>query len=127
MLESKLSAIKTTFTAIKFGFIPVYLIIMYLASVLFKIEASDRAGFIWVWVIGGILLYGYFLFKFLTMSKCLEKYIICLKNREFQNALHFGRTYYSVRRKGLFGLDGSGLTVYDEQAMNNDINAYSKV
>lgn len=99
---------------------------MYYASVLFKVGASDRQSFIWVWSIGGIILYSYMLLKYYVLIKALTKYINALRSKEFQVALTYGRVYYSVKRKGIFKGDDSGLTIYDEQAISNDIAAYSK-
>jgi hypothetical protein len=60
----------------------------------------------------------------LAIPKLIAQFF-CLK--EFNQALTFGRIYYSIKRKGIMGAGGGGLTIYDESAINNDISAYSKV
>ena len=57
----------------------------------------------------------------------LERYVFALKSKKFDDALYYGRMYYGVKRNGMKGLSGNGLTIFDEQAINNDISAYSKI
>lgn len=75
----------------------------------------------------GIALGGYLLLTCFTERKVLGNYLGCLKAKQFQDALYHGRMYYSIKRVGLKGSGGDGLTVYDEAAINNDISAYSKI
>jgi len=35
--------------------------------------------------------------------------------------------YYGIKRNGIKGAAGAGLTIYDEHAINNDITTYSNI
>lgn len=69
----------------------------------------------------------YMIFKCNAERRILDSYLMALKSKQFDGALHYGRMYYGIKRNGINGASGAGLTVYDEQAINNDITAYSNI
>ena len=125
MLERQFKILSTIMKFLKIGFIPFWIICAYLFGQLVGISEGQGVTFIVCWLIGGIVVFGYFFLKIYTELTALRNYITALNNKQFKEALTSGRIYYSVKRKGLTGADGSGLTVYDESAITNDIAAYS--
>ena len=92
-------------------------ILLILSGIIMTISA-DYVGVIFI-IIGVVLLY----FKFKRQKEAKEKTILLeseykelLKGTDKTKALNTGRVYYS-------NLRGGKLTIYDEQAITNDLNA----
>ena len=99
-----------------------------MAAVAFGLFKDDKSGGMQafsVLTVLGILVYIYLLAKYGVRKKFLQLYLINLSTGDAVQALETGRRYYSIRRKGLTGADGSGLTIYDEQAIHNDITSFA--
>ncbi|MDB5116371.1 MAG: hypothetical protein JWQ79_1863 [Mucilaginibacter sp.] len=127
MLENKLFALKLTLNFIRYGFPPILIIFIVWGIKLFDVTPDQTITYVITTTIGSAVIYLYFLGKYYLLVKTLTNYINALKIQDFTQALTFGRSYYSIERKGIKGAGGSGLTIYDETAINNDISAYSKV
>jgi hypothetical protein len=125
MLELKLKSMQSTASFVRITFIPFWIIAMFVIGKFMDLKSGGITGLIVLGILMGAAFYGYFVLKFSYTAKALERYLLALKDKQFSDALTFGRMYYSMTRKGLFGADGSGLTVYDESAIQNDIAAYS--
>ena len=98
------------------------------AFVIIMLLKSDGESFIMSIGIAGVfslILYFYLLMKYSAEVKALGNYVGAQRNKNFSEALGFSMQYCLMRRKGIAGADGSGLTIYDEQAISNDIAAYS--
>ena len=124
MLENEYSYLK-----MKFNSILIISPMLILAVIIWYVnKTKDNDVFLCASIIAvvGIVLTGYLLLRCFSERKVLGNYLECLKTKQFQDALYYGRMYYSIKRVGLKGSDGEGLTVYDETAINNDISAYSK-
>lgn len=67
-----------------------------------------------------ILFVGATIFKFWMKNKLLTEYQAAIASGDKARALQAGRAYYSYLRGGAFG--GGKLTIYDEQAITNDLN-----
>lgn len=68
------------------------------------------------------LIVGYLLLYFLkhrTIKKYYSEYQKALYSGDRVNALNLGRRYYARVRGGVFG--SGKLTIYDEQAISNDL------
>lgn len=126
MLEQNLSTAQWTLKMVNRYFLPVWAVISIVAVLLVKEEGEGLSKGLIILGLIGVASYFYFRFKYYLQVKLLSNYVTALQQRSFGEALSFGRQYYSVKRKGFLGADGSGLTIYDEQAISNDINAYSK-
>ncbi|QEC78352.1 hypothetical protein [Mucilaginibacter ginsenosidivorax] len=126
MLENQLFSLKITLNSILYGFVPFYLVAI---GVLWKtvFYYYELTSFLLVGCLIGIFFYAYFLLKYFLTLKTLKNYLKALKSKEAQQALTYGRIYYSVKRKGLFAADGSGLTSQDENAIHNDISVYLNI
>jgi hypothetical protein len=71
------------------------------------------------------LFMGFFYFKYHLLELVENKYVERLLAKDKAFALELGRRYYSMKRGGVFlGADGSRCTIYDEQAIANEINSY---
>ncbi len=63
--------------------------------------------------------------RLVTVKKqALENHIQSLESKDFSNALHYGRIYYSLKNKGFMGIHGDCTTFEDEQIISNNINAF---
>ncbi|MFC1222696.1 hypothetical protein ACFE6N_02740 [Pedobacter sp. BG31] len=125
MLEDDLKFAKIQLSVLKIA----SPIILILGSIYFWKDNTDKdpiVGFIFLLAIGiGLSLF--IIARSHAKKLCIERYLLALKNKSFDEALNYGRMYYGVKRNGMKGLSGEGLTIYDEQAINNDISAYSKL
>jgi len=122
MLENKLSALKWTIRCSVILGIPFWIILaIYICA-----DGEDVGSKVIGCIIAAILSIGYLVVRYMTEYQTLENYIISLQNKNFQQALTYGRSYYGIRRSGLKGAAGTYNTMYDEQAINNDINAYKE-
>lgn len=126
MLENELN---TTRALVKFAKTYFWMVWIGVITVLyqtpfFKIESLT--AHVITYAAAGFALFLYAIIKYGMEAKTLGKYLDALHSKDFTLALACGRRYYSVKRKGFMGADGSGLTIYDEQAISNDIAAYSR-
>lgn len=126
MLENEYSQTKTLFTFVKvyFWFILAVYFVASLAFGLFKDDKGGRLQTFGILTVISIAAYVYLLMKYGLRRKSLQLYLMNLASGDAVQALESGRRFYSIRRKGLSGADGSGLTIYDEQAIQNDILSY---
>ena len=67
-------------------------------------------------VVGYLLLY---FLKYRTIKKYYSEYQNALHSGDRVNALYLGRRYYARVRGGVLG--SGKLTIYDEQAISNDL------
>jgi hypothetical protein len=126
MLENEYSQTKALFTFVKvyFWFILAIYFIASLSFGVFKDGKGSSLQTFGVLALIGVGLYIYLLVKYGVRRKSLQLYLMNLATGDAVQALESGRRYYSIRRKGLTGADGSGLTIYDEQAIQNDILSF---
>jgi len=57
-----------------------------------------------------------------TIDKFCNDYHNAIHSGNRIEALNLGRRYYSKTRSGFFGLSSGRLTIYDEQAITNDLS-----
>ena len=88
-----------------------------------KFALEDNIHRVIFTVIGTIAIWLYLAAKQFVLKKALANYIQCLKNKSFDEAIYYGRTYYGVKRNGLGGISGNNISASDEQRITNDINA----
>lgn len=125
MLENNLKFARIELKTIKI-LAPLFLLV---ASIWYLTTSKDQDKMLCLViliVIGG-LIGAFVILRSYTKKVSLERYVVALKNKQFDEALNCGRVYYAVKRNGLKGASGDGLTIYDEQAIANDISAYSKI
>ncbi len=120
MLETNLAGLKVTLKIILFGFPIAWILFSY--WLLYDDGISE--GSLWASIVVGGLGYGFFLLRYYAQKRALENYIEALQNQQFNEALDYGRSYYGMKRNGIKGAGGEGLTAQDEQAINNDMAAY---
>lgn len=126
MLENDYSQTRTIFTFVKVYFWLIFAV-YFIAAIAFGVFKDDKGSSLQTFgilTVLGIGLYIYLLLKYGVRRKSLQLYLMHLANGDAVQALEAGRRYYSIRRKGLSGADGSGLAIYDEQAIQNDIVAF---
>lgn len=120
MLENNLAGLKFTVKAILYGFPFAWILISY--WILY--DNGISSGSIWASIVVGGLGYAFFLLRYTAQKRALENYIEALQTQQFNEAIDYGRSYYGMKRNGIKGAGGEGLTEKDEQAINNDMNAY---
>jgi hypothetical protein len=126
MLENRLYGLKATLNFFRYGAPFILIVFITLGYKFLNVTDDQTTTYIIFSIIASVVIYGYFCGKYYLLVNALSKYLNSLKSHDFSSALSFGRMYYSINRKGILGADGSGLTIYDESAINNDISAYSK-
>ncbi|WP_199119213.1 hypothetical protein [Pedobacter sp. ASV28] len=124
MLENNLSSLKSLISLLKI-LVPVVMFCT-MGFVYWATNSSNIILYTILGIVGCIIGYVYFYLRYIAEKKSLENYLYCLQNKQFTEALNYGRMYYAIKRNGISGAGGAGLTIYDEQAINNDIAAYSK-
>ena len=124
MLEIRLSTLKSFLKYLAVVFIPLWIGLIIGGIKLLDIE--DISSFLIGSSIGGIIIFSYLYARYFVEKRALENYLTTLRNRQFRDALSYGRIYYGVKRNGFRGANGNSLTINDESAINNDINAYSR-
>ncbi|RDC58340.1 hypothetical protein DU508_05250 [Pedobacter chinensis] len=125
MLEDDLKFAKIELTVLKIT----SPIILILGSVYFWKGNTDKdpaVDFV-ILIAIGIALSLFVIARSHAKKLYLERYLFALKNKNFDEALNYGKIYYGLKRNGMIGLFGRGLKIGDEQAISNDISAYSKI
>jgi len=122
MLENRLTSLVWTKRISVFLGIPFWIVF----TILICNDGQDIGMKILGGIITCIISIGYLLIRYQLEYQACEAYLQALLNKDFQKALTLGRSYYGYRRNGLKGAAGTYNTIYDEQAISNDINAYSK-
>jgi len=67
----------------------------------------------------------YFFIKIQIKFKALKRYLDALTRKKIDEAVEYGKIYYSIKRKGFLGLDGHAYNLEDEEAISEDIETYS--
>ena len=60
--------------------------------------------------------------KIKNLKQLKENYFEAIRNKDKMQALQTGRLYYAKCRTGFFGSGSGRLTIYDEQAIANDLS-----
>jgi hypothetical protein len=61
-----------------------------------------------------------------TIKRLREEYNEAIHSGDRHKALNLGRGYYAKTRSGFFGFGRGRLTIYDEQALTNDLSLIDK-
>ncbi|MCR5888361.1 hypothetical protein LRS06_11415 [Hymenobacter sp. J193] len=126
MLENEYATNKSVFSFFKVYFWVLFLVSLLAAAAfgVFKDGKGSGLQIFGLLTLFGVGAYVYVLLKLGVSLKALQVYLNNLASGDAVQALEAGRRYYSIKRKGLTGADGSGLTIYDEQAIQNDLTSF---
>ncbi len=96
----------------------IYGIVFIIASIAIMYNSKESYGWYLFFFFAGIVIILAAEYKRKERIRYLNEYNHALSIKDAPSALHWGRLYYASLR------DDGKLTIYDEQAITNDINAH---